>query len=713
MHKLKLLLLLVLCLHTFVGVLSAHNITDSLNKVLLTQVPDTSKMELYKLLSKEIRNTYPYKALDFAQKGLDIAQKIQSYPHIAVFLTQKGTIYHLQGNYSMALHYFFYALSVSEKHHLLNSKAEIENCVALVYQKQRNFEQALDFAQKSLHTFENLRQRKEVALALSTIAMIYLDKKDYNKSIYYFNKALPILKAGNELRELADTRINLLNVYMEMGNYVKALHLCDIAYQNYKALDWKQGEALALHNYGEIYGGLREIDKSLSYFLQAAAIYHDLEDNMNKAVVLRDIANLHFENKDITDAELYAMKALQAAKSMDIRQEIKENYELLYKIYKAKGLLIKALYYYELERQITDSIYNHEKDNLLLQMHHNYEKEKHLEELALNKAYQKKQAEEIAKQMSIRNMFVGCFVFMALLGFFLWRNNKQKKAINRALQAKQAYIVSQNENLQQVYTELAEQKNKTSKVNEILEQKIAERTEELTATVAKLTAQNQDLAEFSHIVSHNLRSPISTIKGLINLYQVDDYQEKPERLEQLLQHLNKSINKLDTIVYDLNGILTVKESISQTYELIDFQSLTWEVLHGRLTNEISKPNIKIETEFTEGLYFLSIRGYVENIVYQLVSNAIKYQDPEKMLEIKLSTFESANDEVVFSVKDNGLGIPDISKLFKLYQRQHFHIEGTGLGLYLVAVQAQALGGNIEARSEKGQGAEFLVYFKRS
>lgn len=713
MHKLKLLFLLVLCLPIFVGSLSAHNITDSLNKVLLTQVPDTSKMELYKLLSKEIRNTYPYKALDFAQKGLDIAQKTQSYTNIAVFLTQKGTIYHLQGNYSMALHYFFYALSVSEKHHLLHAKAEVENCVALVYQKQRNFEQALDFAQKSLHTFENLRQRKEVALALSTIAMIYLDKKDYNKSIYYFNKALPILKAGNELRELADTRINLLKVYMEMGNPVKALHLCDIAYQNYKALDWKKGEAFALHNYGEIYGDLREIDKSLSYFLQAAAIYHDLEDNINKAVVLRDIANLHFENKNITDAELYAMKALEAAKSMDIRQEIKENCELLYKIYKAKGLLIKALYYYELERQITDSIYNQEKDNLLLQMHHNYEKEKHLEEVALHKAYQKKQAEEIAKQMSIRNMFVGCFVLMASLGFFLWRNNKQKKAINKALQAKQAYIVSQNENLQQVYTELAEQKNKTSKVNEILEQKIAERTEELTATVAKLTAQNQDLAEFSHIVSHNLRSPISTIKGLINLYQVDDYQEKPERLEQLLQHLNKSINKLDMIVYDLNEILMVKESISQTYELIDFQSLTWEVLHSRLANEINKPNIKIETEFKEGLYFLSIRSYVENIVYQLVSNAIKYQDPEKMLEIKLSTFESANDEVVFSVKDNGLGIPDISKLFKLYQRQHFHIEGTGLGLYLVAVQAQALGGSIEARSEKGQGAEFLVYFKRS
>ncbi len=691
-----------------------HVVTDSLNNALTNHRPDSAKAVLYKLLVQEIRNTSPYKALDFAQQGLDLALQMRNYPLVADFYTEKGFIYHTQGNYAMALHYFLQALHIADKNHLLLQQAEAERKIALLYQKQQNFTQALAFAQQSLHTLEHLRDRQQVALALGCIADIYLAQNNHNKAIYYFNKALPILKTANEQQLLANMEIDLLEVYLQTANYPKALQFCDAAHKTYKALAHVKGEALALQTYGKIYAGMGNLNQSSQFFQQAIAIYLDLEDNLNETICLQQLATLYFDNKKITEAELYANQSLAIAKSLDARQEIKEAYQLLYQIYKQQGLLNKALYYFEQKTQMTDSIYNHEKDNFLVEMHHNYEKERHIEEVALHKSYAQKQTKEIEKQTNLRNLFIFSSLLALALLFFLWKSNHQKKAINQALLAQQALISAQNRELHQIRTSLEQEQNATSVLNTQLQQKIANNDEELQATVANLTVKNQDLAEFSHIVSHNLRSPISTIKGLLNLYQIEAQENQPEKLEQLLMHLSKSINKLDAVVYDLNEILAVKDSITQTNELIDFQTLTWEVLHTRLEYEINKPTIQIQTNFADNLYFVSIRSYVENIVYQLVSNAIKYQDPDKPLLIQLSSaLAENNDEVKLAIKDNGLGIPDTNKLFKLYQRQHFHVEGTGLGLYLVAVQLQAMGGRIEVDSEQGHGTEFSVYFRLS
>jgi K+-sensing histidine kinase KdpD len=181
----------------------------------------------------------------------------------------------------------------------------------------------------------------------------------------------------------------------------------------------------------------------------------------------------------------------------------------------------------------------------------------------------------------------------------------------------------------------------------------------------------------------------------------------------LISHIDKSMRKFDMVVHDLNTILSIRESISKVYELLDLQELTWDVIHTRLSSEMINSNAILTTNFIPNVYFLGIKSYVENIVYQLVSNAIKYKDTEKQLTIDINMTETQNDEICLSVKDNGLGVPNPAKLFQFHQRQHIHIEGTGLGLYLIATQLKAMNGRAEVISEKGKGAEFLIYFKRT
>jgi len=102
--------------------------------------------------------------------------------------------------------------------------------------------------------------------------------------------------------------------------------------------------------------------------------------------------------------------------------------------------------------------------------------------------------------------------------------------------------------------------------------------------------------------------------------------------------------------------------------------------------------------------------YIESILYNLVSNGIKYRAPERTPVINLKTTQEG-DRVVMTVRDNGIGM-DLTKLrekvFTLYQRFHHHVEGKGMGLFLVKTQVEALNGTIEIESNVHEGTIFKI-----
>jgi signal transduction histidine kinase len=133
-----------------------------------------------------------------------------------------------------------------------------------------------------------------------------------------------------------------------------------------------------------------------------------------------------------------------------------------------------------------------------------------------------------------------------------------------------------------------------------------------------------------------------------------------------------------------------------------------------LEKEIEETNTKLIARIDPVRTVYAVAPYVDSIFYNLISNAIKYRDPERQPEVSIET-KIENGFVQMTVKDNGLGI-DLKKhksnMFTLYKRFHLHMEGKGLGLYLVKTQIEAVGGKIEVESEQYQGTTFHVYFKR-
>jgi light-regulated signal transduction histidine kinase (bacteriophytochrome) len=295
------------------------------------------------------------------------------------------------------------------------------------------------------------------------------------------------------------------------------------------------------------------------------------------------------------------------------------------------------------------------------------------------------------------------------------------KIRTQELFSKSLEVESQNEELKQQHEELSatheivekqkalveEQNRKIEDINYALEKMVQERTLQLEDTVKSLIRQNHDLEQFSYIVSHNMRAPVARILGLLNLLEFESSSEGERR--DIIAFLKESAYGVDQIIHDLSQIIAIRKGLDTVMEKVDIGHV---LRHNQsdLTDEINKASAQIIQKVEVNEIF-SVRGYVQSILYNLLSNAIKYRDPERKSIITISVYERDN-RIVFEVADNGLGInlpPErMNEIFHLYKRLHTHVQGKGLGLYLVKSQVEGLHGTIQVQTALGKGTTFIV-----
>jgi len=275
---------------------------------------------------------------------------------------------------------------------------------------------------------------------------------------------------------------------------------------------------------------------------------------------------------------------------------------------------------------------------------------------------------------------------------------------NKILNQQREELAAQNEELVQSQEEISAHRDLIAKQNQTLEAEVARRTQELLD-------YNQQLEQFAFISAHNLRAPVARILGLGQL--LDLTRGNKDDRDQIYPKLVQTARELDAVVKDLNTILELKKS-SESYSAVDLQSEI-DIIMENLEHEISVTRAQITTDFTNVGSIYTIKPYFDSILFNLVSNAIKYRNPDRAPIIHIRT-EMLESEVCLVVSDNGLGI-DIDlyqdKLFNLYSRFHFHVDGKGMGLYLVKSHLVAMGGRIEIQSKVLEGTTFKAFFKKS
>jgi PAS domain S-box-containing protein len=232
---------------------------------------------------------------------------------------------------------------------------------------------------------------------------------------------------------------------------------------------------------------------------------------------------------------------------------------------------------------------------------------------------------------------------------------------------------------------------------------------ELVTSNNIINSQNKRLLNFANIVSHNLKSYSNNLASIVGLLTESETEEEREEMTGYLKsisdgfkttinHLNE-ISKLENQISVKNELISIHEYIEKSIQILKIQI---KQQNATVLNLVD-PNIKLAINAV----------YMESILLNLITNAIKYKHPDRdpIIEINCSC---DIDKIVLSIKDNGSGI-DLNKhkedLFKIYKTFHGNEDAQGIGLFITKYQIESLGGDISIDSEVNKGTTFKISFK--
>lgn len=223
----------------------------------------------------------------------------------------------------------------------------------------------------------------------------------------------------------------------------------------------------------------------------------------------------------------------------------------------------------------------------------------------------------------------------------------------------------------------------------------------------KSEKQNGRLMNFAHTISHNLRSQVGGVNSFIEIMEIDN----PDIVnDDVFKYLKIASKKLTQTVVHLSEIAVGDEFNEEDFVACRLRPMVDETVNAVIKFE-ELDTIVIENRVPEDLSIDTIEGYLESILHNLITNAIKYRDPEKSPRVEIDAGSDDSDNMWFSVTDNGLGI-DMDKhrdrLFGLHTTFHDHEDSSGVGLFVTKNQILAMDGNIEVESEPGVGSTFRV-----
>ncbi|MBO0331677.1 PAS domain-containing sensor histidine kinase [[Muricauda] lutisoli] len=232
--------------------------------------------------------------------------------------------------------------------------------------------------------------------------------------------------------------------------------------------------------------------------------------------------------------------------------------------------------------------------------------------------------------------------------------------------------------------------------------------EELHNLIDITSTQNQKLISFAHIVSHNLRSHSANFSMLLGFL---NSEKDPQERQRIIDMLSQASDNLLETLGNLNQVVDVNTNTSAPRKTLNLKQSIVKVLQN-LAALLDKNNTEIINNIGENIEVNCVPAYLDSIILNLISNAVKYKSPNRSPLITLNSVKS-EDGIVLSISDNGLGI-DLNKygdrIFGMYKTFHNREDAKGFGLYLVRNQIEAMGGSITVQSEVDKGTTFNVYF---
>ncbi|MEJ0029877.1 MAG: tetratricopeptide repeat-containing sensor histidine kinase [Bacteroidota bacterium] len=573
-------------------------------------------------------------------------------------LIDLGKVFANRGEYELALNNLYAALRLSKLRGFNAEIGIIRIEIGWINHHLGDPRQALRMAEEAMLLGPKKLLRGDLAYALSLKGVALTDLNDYNTSRIYLDSALKI--------------------YTDLGSL--------------------QGKSEAHRSLGYLEGKLKKYNDAISHYYESIKLAGSIKYTYGLAWSYWGMGDIYFKQRNFDEAIRYLDLSLTYARSVGSNEVVILNYNTRRDLLTSQGSFQEALKFSSLANQLNDSLHRSDvarRFENLERIEEIEQRDRDIKVLQQDKLLSQdkiKLQDARLRQLSILVTagIIGLLLITALaIMYYLFY--KRIKALKEEIQKQADQLAGSNRNI--------------SELNRSLEKLVAEKTIELKRTNEELVKYNGELLQFSYTVSHNLRGPVARLLGLTVLV---NKETDPVESKQLIDFIGKTAHDLDVIIKDLSKLLELRNNPHQFHEEVHLAS-EWEQSKSLLQDSLTG-NEDIVANFESLPVITSVRPMVQSIFYNLLSNAIKFKSPDRRLRVVASS-KRVNGKAILEITDNGLGF-NISlhheKLFKLYKRFHTHVEGRGLGLYLIKSQVEVLHGTIEVDSEPDKGSTFKV-----
>lgn len=408
---------------------------DKKNESLLKKREDTkegpARVDALFELSTEYRRLDPEKALDYANRGLELSKKIGYRKGIADGFFSIAFAYYYKYDYPRALEYLFKSAKIKEELEDKIGLAVTYNIVGVIYYNQSNNPGALEYYFKSLTIAEELENKNRIASSSNNIGLIYARKNDYAGALKYYFKSLKIWEEMGDNTSISGIYNNIGLVYYHQKDYTKALDY----YSKSLKIKEESGNiydiASTYNNIGHTYSEQKDFDRALESYLESNRIAKKTGEKLRLASSYNGIGSCYAGKGQHRKAIKPLLSALKLARELDALEEIALISETLSEVYAELNQFDQAYRYQVLFKEKNDSLKSEEnvKKMTQLEMQYEFEKKQKLRKLEQEKNDMEKEA-ELNRQKLMKYMFSGIAV---LLAFVFYTRYRLKVKVNRKL----------------------------------------------------------------------------------------------------------------------------------------------------------------------------------------------------------------------------------------------------------------------------------------
>ncbi len=557
-----------------------------------------------------------------------------------------------------AMHFATRAISESREINYLKGEADGLISAGRLKRDKGAYAEALEDIFASLEIYRKIADTKQIANAFNDISIVYAISEDYKQSLIYFEKALELFQQMGDEQGESYALNNIGIIHQELGDdstarryFIQSLRIKEKNNDLY-------GISRAYTNLGSILENYEQWDQALVYYFKADSVYKLRDDHQGAAGNFVSIANLYKLKKDLNKARRYALMGMQEAEQIGSKPIQQDAAKALSGIYEDQGNYRQALRYQKLFQALSDSLLNARNLETIESLKARFNATEKEREIADLKKEQELQKALVQRRTLLSYTLIGGVILLSLslvLLYSAYSANKKKKDA--------------------------------------------------------LMALNRDKDRFFSILSHDIKSPLNTLKGFSSLLMSPTTLLSMEEIRTYAGRINHSLEKLTHLIDDL-----LKWSMSRTgkhdlkFERIDMNDLVRNVVElYQLTAESKK--IEIVTESEPQVFGFADYNSLHTVIRNLLSNGIKFSHPDSRIYIRTM---AEDGHVRMSIRDSGIGMQKemMENLFSLSKDRirsgTANEKGTGLGLALSRELIAENKGELMVTSQRGQGSEFSI-----